>query len=290
MPMMLEALLTKPRTRLDTIDSPGQSLCFIIDQSRQPDALIRLYGLGHPLEQQQLFRGTQFEALADKGPIWVSAPETAELKTLAAELCQQRNAGICLLTSDVQQALEHARWLLKVNDGSGGQSLFSYYRPSVWAAVAIAAEHFPALLLGPWAQVFSPAPRHFGKSNGDWFAWHAEARPPTDTEYETHFTLPPDTAALQRRFGWLYWVDEEHEVFGFPDAAALPSLISNLELLTRHRIQQARHLRRLAELLAGPPLEHRADVMAILGSTQQAFQKTDQLKMLTGAPPRKQDN
>ena len=289
--MAMESLLSSPRIRLDDLDSAGQSLCFIIDQSRQPEALERLYGLGHPLDQQNLFLRTEFAALADKGPIWISAPETAELKALAAELCQQRNAGICLLTRDVQQALKHARWLLKANDGSGGQSLLSYYRPSLWAALMTAAERPSAHLLGPWTSVFSSAPRHFGEGNGDWIAWPANQEPLGPTAYAMHFNLPPATVARQRRFGWLYWLDEEYAAFGSPETQSLPCIIDNLELLTQHRIYQARHLRELAALLTGPPLEDRPDVMAILVSDQLAYQKTDQLKKLTAAAPlREQDN
>lgn len=289
--MTIEPLLTRPRISLDEVGSPGQSLCFIIDQSRHPEALIRLYGLGHPLEQQNLFLGTEFEALADKGPIWVSAPETPELKALAVELCQQRSAGICLLTEDVQQALKHARWLLKANDGTGGQSLLSYYRASVWAALATATGQLPSQLMGPWKSVFSPPPKHFGKAKGDWIAWHAKARPLTDTASDARFTLSSNTALLQRTFGWLYWIDGEHEAFGSPDTSKLSQMIDNLELLTRHRIHQARHLRALANLVAGPDLEQREGVMEILTSSQQAFQKTDQLKALTAAAPlREQDN
>src|SRR5690606_16192065 len=287
----IESLLRRPRIRLEELLCPAdQSLCFIIDQSRQPEALRRLYGLGQPLEQQNLFLGTEFAELADKGPIWVSAPETTELQALAAELCLQRNAGICLLTGNVQQAIAHARWLLKANDGSGGQSLLSYYRPSLWAAL-VTAETPSAQLMGPWTSVFSPAPRHFGAADGDWLAWPGTEARPSPRAPDGHFHRPPAAAARNRTLGWLYWLDDEYETFGTPAPESLPSMIGNLEVLGRHRIHQARHLRTLADLVTGPPLEGRPEAMAILASELLAHQKTDQLRTLaTRTPLREQDH
>lgn len=278
--VMLDEFLSLPRSQSRDVSAgkPGQSLCFIIDQSRQQDTLARLYGLGHPLEQDNLFRNTEFSSMVDQGPIWVSAPETTELKALASQLCLEKNAGIALLTNDVAAAQAHARWLLKVNDGSGGQSLLSYYRPALWAALAMTSSQNLARLMGPWTSVFNPAPIHFGRLDGQWIAWHAEPQPSSNPA-ETYFKLPADTAKLQRRLGWVYWVDEHHAAFGSPSQDQLSGIADNLSILVAHRITQGRHLLRLSKIVVGPPLDQCPQTIAILESKNSPFKKVEQLEL-----------
>lgn len=279
--VMLEEFLSLPRIKTQELGAskPGQFLCFIIDQSRQQNTLARLYNLGQPLEQDNLYRTTEFAAMADQGPIWVSAPETTELKALAAQLCLEKNAGIALLTNDLEAARAHARWLLKVNDGSGGQSLLSYYRPALWAALAMTSSQNLAQLMGPWTSVFSPAPSHFGRSDGQWVAWHTEQQT-NPTPAETNFKLPAETARLQRQLGWVYWVDEHHAAFGSPSQDQLPGIADNLSTLVAHRITQGRHLLRLSKIITGPPLDQGPQTMAILESKESPFKKVEQLELL----------
>lgn len=280
-PLKLERFLTQPRTTTNSvIKAPqGQSICFIIDQSRQPRTLERLYGLGQPLEQDSLFRGTEFESLNDLGPIWLSAPESPELSQLAADLCLERNAGICVLTEDLQQAKEHARWLLKANDSSGGQSLLSYYRPSLWTAMALTSESQLRQLMGPWLSVFSPAPKHFGAGPSQWMGWCSE-RGVLAAERPTSFTLPEGGATTQRDIGWIYWVDEHHESFGEPSEEELDVIISNLAFLAEHRITQGRHLLRLGHLLSRAPLDVQPEVLKILAANEAPFVKVKKLETL----------
>lgn len=283
--VILNEFLARPRVSNSGL-SPrraGQSLCFIIDQSRQPEALMRLYDLGQPIEQDNLFRSTEFESLTDKGPIWLSAPESSELKSLAAQLCLERHAGIALLTDDLPAALDHARWLLKVNDGSGGQSMLNYYRPSLWAALAITSGQHLGRLTGPWSSVFSPATRHFGGLPDQWIAWHSDTNSAPDN-YQTRFNLPQGCAALQKRLGWVHWVDEQYPAFGSPSQNQLPGIADNLDTLVKHRITQGRHLLRLSQLVVGPPLDQITQAMAILQSKEASFRKVEQLERLDLEP------
>lgn len=283
--LMLEEFLSLPRLKTQELDAgkPGQFLCFIIDQSRQQDTLAQLYNLGQPIEQDNLYRTTEFAALAAQGPVWVSAPETPDLKALAAQLCVEKIAGIALLTNDLEAAKAHARWLLKVNDGSGGQSLLSYYRPALWAALAMTSSQNLARLMEPWTSVFSPAPSHFGRSDGQWIAWHAEPQP-TPIPAATNFKLPTETARLQRRIGWVYWVDEHHSAFGYPSQEQLPGIADNLSILVAHRITQGRHLLRLSKIVAGPQLDQGQQTMAILESKELPYKKVERLELLGVEP------
>ncbi|WP_339848105.1 DUF4123 domain-containing protein [uncultured Halopseudomonas sp.] len=283
--VMLEAFLSLPR--LDThsliTDKPGQSLCFIIDQSRQQNTLARLYDLGQPIDQDNLYRNTEFAAMADQGPIWVSAPETAELRLLAAQLCLEKNAGIALLTNNVAAAQAHARWLLKASDSSGGQSLLSYYRPALWAALAMTSSQNLVRLMGPWASVFSPAPMHFGHPEGQWIGWRTESQH-SSSPAEPCFKLPADTARVQRQLGWVYWVDEHYSVFASPSQDQLPGIAHNLSTLVDHRIAQGRHLLRLSKIVAGPLLDQDPQAMVILESKDSSFKKVERLELFGVEP------
>ncbi|PAU85952.1 hypothetical protein CK507_17515 [Pseudomonas sp. WN033] len=279
--MTLEQFLAQPRTVTDSMIIPpqGQSLCFIIDQCRQPQALERLYALGQPIEQDNLFLGTEFDSLTSQGPIWISSPETNKLSMLAAELCLEHNAGICLLTEDAQRAQAHARWLLKVKDGSGGHSLLSYYRPSLWAAMASTSGQTLPNLMGPWLSVFSPAPRNFGDSSGQWISWRSANHLSPDYS-NTYFELAPDCVAMQRELGWVYWIDEHYQAFPEPLGDKLSMVVSNLSFLARHRIKQGRHLLRLNHIVASAPLETWPEALEILAGNEASFIKVKKLERL----------
>lgn len=277
-------LLNQPRTELAELYlGQGETLCAVIDQARQPDALARLYGLGQPLDPISLFVGTEFNALAQQGPIWVSGINTPELKAVVTDLCLERNAGICVVTNDQQQALQHARWLLKVNDGSGGQSLLNYYRPSLWAALATTSRQNLSWLTGAWAYVLSPAPKKLGQSAARWIAWHVGDKAAL-APAETCFTLPTETAQLQRQLGLVYWVAEHYAAFGAPSQSELRGLTDNLSILIDHHITQGRHLLRLSKIVAGSILEERPQIMAILQSQELPFKKVEQLELLGVEP------
>ena len=282
--MTIESVLNRPRIEIQELGAAHSgALCFIIDQTRQPDALARLYGLGHPLEPTNLFIGTEFEALAEQGPIWVGGASTPELKALAADLCIERNAGLCLVTSDVQQALTHARWLLKANDGTGGQSILSYCRAELWAALASTAETISSQLMGPWSAILSPAPKHVSATSKRWIAWRAGTDSPSIPP-STRFNLPPECFVAQRTFAWVYWVDEHFQHFGRPQGESLQRIVANLTFLSAHRISQGRHLLKLNQLICGSLLQARPDVVGVLESEGAAFLKVQRLADLPVAP------
>ena len=283
--LTIDSFLDRARSEVQEIGAEhGDALCFIIDQARQPDALARLYGLGQPLEPTNLFLGTEFEALAEQGPIWIGGEITPELKALAADLCIERNAGICLVTSDVQQALTHARWLLKANDGSGGQSILSYYRAELWAALASTAGAKLSQLMGPWSAVLSPAPKQVRESSKRWIEWRLDADRPLAAK-NTFFNLPPGCFVAQRLFARVYWVDEHFQNFGKPRGDSLHRIVANLTLLSDHQITQGRHLLRLSPLICGSLLQPRTDVQRVLESSGAAYFKVQQLERLPGSTP-----
>lgn len=282
--LTIDSFLGRARSEVQEIGAEhGDALCFIIDQARQPDALARLYGLGQPLEPTNLFLGTEFEALAEQGPIWIGGGITPDLKALAADLCIERNAGICLLTSDVQQALTHARWLLKAYDGSGGQSILSYCRAELWAALASTAKMASSQLMGPWSAVLSPAPKHVGADSKRWIMWSSASKSPVDSE-SPHFNLPRDCSAAQRLFAWVYWVDEHFQYFGKPQCESLQQIVTNLMFLADNRITQGRHLLKLSPLIRSSLIQARPDVMEVLVSNDPAFLKVQKLNSLPFAP------
>lgn len=278
---VLNQFLAMPRHDFDNLvlQTQQDTLCFIIDPSRSPQALASIQRLDSSATVQSLFNTTDFEALADLGPLWLSAQRESELATLATQLCQATGSGIALATSDAEHALAHARWLLRVNDGSGGHSLLSYYKPSLWAALMLTAGDSANQLLGTWKTVFSPAPAHYPAGSGGWLNWSA---PTTDTNgtNQPPYLLPPTIAAAQRTLRWLYWIDEEHEAFGNLSDKHLPQLIDDLELLAKQGIYEGRHLLKLAPLLSGPALNSQEQIMAILQTSDEAFIKVERLLQL----------
>jgi hypothetical protein len=202
----------------------------------------------------------------------------------ATRLCEENHSGIALVAEDATQALAHARWLLRANDGSGGQSLLSYHKPSLWAALAYTAGDTSIQLFGPWRAVYSPAPSHFGKERGAWLSWTAKSELKWRGDGPA-FNLPDNAAKIQARLGWLYWVDEQYAAFGEPGDDRINEIAENLDLLLKNNIYEGDHLLKLASVVDGPLLESRPEAMAILQSREESFIKVEQLMQTASANP-----
>ena len=263
------------------------NLHFIIDQARQPEALKQLYSAGSAVEVEYLLQDTEFVSLAETGPIWFSAGQNSELIQLGSRLCQEYGAGLVIQAEDSKRALAHARWLLKVNDGSGGQSLATYYLPELWAAMAIGlAPQAQTQLFGPWSATSSPALRFIGDAPRGWLSWQAPAQDPVRLQsLDAYFSLASSTVPVYRTLRWLYWIDQEHSAFHSPGNAQLPALINNLNTQVEHGIVDGRHLLELADLACGTALIEQPAVMHILRSRARAFEKVEQLQAMTGMSP-----
>ncbi|WP_417663557.1 DUF4123 domain-containing protein [Pseudomonas sp.] len=265
--------------------SDANVLYFIIDQGRQPDALERLYGIGQSWSPEYLLGNTEYSHLAASGPLWFSAEKGSELAVLGMHLCKEKHAGIIISADDGQRAFAHAQWLIKVNDGSGGQSLATYYLPSFWAALASAVSDTQrAELMGPWHSVYSSVPGYLDSQSDHWLSWHREAPESAQPSIEPPlFSLPQKVMPIYRTLRWVYWIDEVYPAFGSPTEQQLPQVIDNLELLVQQGIYQGRHLVQLPELVSGPAVNGRAEIMAILQSRSEAFVKIEHLKALSAA-------
>lgn len=277
----LNNLLDEPRHDFGELPrgSSGQTLCFIVDRARQPDAMSRLYRVSEPINSQGLFIGTDFAPMAADGPVWLTAPWGSRLATVATELCEENFSGIALATHEPDKALAHARWLLRANDGSGGQSLLSYHKPSLWAALAYTAGQVSHQLFGPWQHVYTPAPRHFGKNRGAWLNWQAVS----ELEWlgdVSAFDLPEDAPKVQEQLGWAYWVDAQYAAYGEPTDEQLPTVVKNLETLVENNIYEGRHLLKLGGITNGPLFETQPQTMAVLQSREESFIKVQQLQQL----------
>ena len=255
---------------------PEQSLFFILDQQAVQDIQAQIFAADETVEPIQLYQGPDFEHLAESGPLWFSAPPGGALQHLGETLCQEQAAGIAVIAADGQAALAHARGLLQVNDGSGGQSLITYYRPDVWPALALTASEG---LFGPWHGVHSPAPRHIGAKPGQWLEWHADGAA-SSSSISARYSLTPSTQPTCRTLRWLYWVDGYYQAFNSPAPAQLPALLDNLELLVEHGINEGRWLVKLADLSSRGPLSEREAVMAVLRGKTEPFIKVEQLQAL----------
>ncbi|WXL24751.1 DUF4123 domain-containing protein [Ectopseudomonas mendocina] len=267
--------------RADTQIVSGQSVkgerhtLFIIDQQAVPDIQVQIYKSGEDGAPTQLYRGSQFEHLADIGPLCFRAKAGSALQHLGEKLCQEHKGGIGLITTDYQAAVKHARDLLVVNDGSGGQSLITYYKRDMWAALALTANDG---LYGSWQSVFSPAPMHIGNKTGCWLNWMPNSE---EGPRSNRYNMPANTNAFHRNIRWVYWVDEHFELFNKPETAQLPALIDNLELLVDHGIYEGRWIVRLAGLASRFDLSRQPAVMTILRSDARPFNKVDELEALT---------
>lgn len=253
-----------------------QSLFFILDQQAVPDIQEQLFATGDAVESVQLYQGSDFEHLAESGPLWFSAPPGSALQHLGETLCQEQAAGIAVIAADDQAALAHARGLLQVNDGSGGQSLITYYRPDIWPALAMTASEG---LFAPWHAVYSPTPRHIGAKPGRWLEWHADGAA-SSSIVSARYSLTPSAQPTYRTLRWLYWVDGYYQAFNSPEPAQLPALFDNLELLVEHGINEGRWLVKLADLSSRGPLSGREAVMVILRGKTEPFIKVEQLQAL----------
>ncbi|MBC3268916.1 DUF4123 domain-containing protein [Pseudomonas sp. SWRI81] len=271
----LSALLSEPRYNFSDLPVTSESLCFIIDQGLQPDALGRLYRVGEPVVAHGLFVGTDLAEIPEE-PLWLVAPKGGKVAKVAAELCEERFSGIAISTPDPEKALAHARWLLRANDGSGGQSLLSFHKPSLWAALAYTADKAFDQLLGCWNAVYSPAPIHFGQERGRWLVWTTNGES-TWSGDRAAFNLPEAAAKVQARLGWVYWVDEEYAAFNEPDDDRLNDIADNLDLLLKHNIYDGDHLLKLGPVVNGPLFETQLGIMAILQSKDESFIKVDRL-------------
>jgi hypothetical protein len=277
----LSALLAEPHYAFEHLprESSGLTLCFIIDRSRQPETMSRLYRIGEPLNSQGLFIATDFAEMAADGPLWLTAPWGSRLAAEATKLCEENFSGIALTTLDPVKALAHARWLLRANDDSGGQSLLSYHKPSLWAALAYTAGESSHQLFGPWRHVYTPAPRNFGQQRGNWLNWQPAPEPKWLGDVSA-FNLPQDAPKTQEQLGWVYWIDEQYAAYNEPTDEELPNLVQNLSTLVDHNIYEGRHLLKLGQIANGPLLESQPQAMAILQSREESFIKVEQLKQL----------
>ncbi|MGX5217719.1 DUF4123 domain-containing protein [Pseudomonas segetis] len=275
----------KDPSQKSPVGSDANVLYFIIDQGRQPDALERLYGVGQSWSPEYLLGNTEYSHLAASGPLWFSAEKGTELTALGMHLCKEKHAGIIISADDGQRAFAHAQWLIKVNDGSGGQSLASYYLPSFWAALAGAvSDTQSAELMGPWRSVYSSVPGYLDSQSDHWLSWHRETPESAQLPIENQlFNLPQKVMPNFRTLRWVYWIDEMYPAFGAPTEQQLPQIIDNLELLVQQGIYQGRHLVQLPELVSGQAVSGQANIMAILQSRNEAFVKVEHLKALSAA-------
>lgn len=250
---------------------------FILDLERVPDLLQQVYSQEDPGQPRLLLNGTPHEAFADQGALWLEALPGSPLEALCLQLCREQHAGVAIQASDEHAALKHARHLLMVDDGSGGQSVLPFYRPDYWGAYALTQ---PQGLYGPWLSVGICLPtRLLGYTEDDCLVWS-----PTPSERvvdpSLRYFLSPQTLPAQRVLRWLYWLDSHHDVFGRYTPEQLPGVIDDLELLVDHGIYEGRWLMKLGPLLRRGPLAEQASVMSILQQPNEPFITVDLLRDL----------
>ncbi|WP_448680967.1 hypothetical protein [Pseudomonas nicosulfuronedens] len=238
---------------------PGDAAtCFVFDQTATQDLMGTLRAISHglPYKALPLLVGTAHMDRALEGPLWCEVQAHSGQSRVALYRAVQDTAGLVIETDDPQAAQLHARDLIYQHDGTG--LWFSkYYNPREWGALALTAS--PGLF-GPWRTVYSPAPKHIGNPSGPWLRWDAPAQgDPLTAPYRRG----ADTYAVFRTLRWVYWLDKHFAEFGEPSTAQLPALLSNLEFLVSHDIDEGRWPLQLARLCRGGPLNERADVLAI---------------------------
>ncbi|AIL61361.1 DUF4123 domain-containing protein [Pseudomonas alkylphenolica] len=274
---------------IDFINLPRQSLAatsqplhFILDQALYPDLLKELSAhQGYAFDY--LLIGTDFASRASSGPIWLSAQSGSAIAEWCMNLCQHRHAGIAIVATNSELALKHARWLLKVNDGSGGQSWVTYYQPALCAALLGTTQASSmSQLLGPWSAVYAPSPRHIQGLLPGWLRW--QTNHPVQVPTTPLFNLPPCTEPTYVTLRWVYWLDQQYAAFHQPDVGQLSPLIDNLNLVLEHQIYESAHLLQLAELMVRTDLATQPAVMTILRGADQAFSKVEQLQALMDLP------
>ncbi|MDD2048587.1 DUF4123 domain-containing protein [Pseudomonas putida] len=259
-----------------------QPLHFILDPALYPD-LIKELTARQVYAFDFLLIDTDFASLANTGPIWLSTHADSAIAEWCMHLCQHHHAGIVIVASDSEQALKHARWLLKVNDGSGGQSWLTYYQPALCAALFGTTQPSSInLLLGPWSAVYAPSPRHIQGLSPGWLSWQTDH--PAQAPTTPLFNLPPCTEPTYVTLRWVYWLDQQHAAFNQPDVEQLAPLIDNLNLLLEHQIYESTHLLQLADLMVRTDLATQPAAMTILRGADPAFAKVEHLQALMGMP------
>lgn len=277
---ILNALFATPTCTLNALE-PVEVLTFIIDQAIEPDALTSLYQLGEPFEPSLLLKDTELDALAWKGPFCFGAEPGSVLAEQAAALCLARRCGMVLTAPGPEQVLAHVRTLLKVNAGSGGQSLLSLGNPHLWAALVLTTGPGAPRLFGPISQVLTPVPAHLEVAEHPWYLWPAPT-PQQVAGPQWPYNLPPGFRATARTLRLLYWLDGEHAIFCSPKGREVPTAVANLETLIEHGISEGRYLKQLPGQVNGPLLADDAQAMAILRSDAKPYAKSEQLAGLAG--------
>ncbi|QXH49191.1 DUF4123 domain-containing protein [Pseudomonas fakonensis] len=277
---ILNALFATPSCTLDALE-PAPALTFIIDQGIEPDALASLYQLGEPFEPTLLLKDSEFAGLALQGPFSFSAAPGSVLAENAAALCLARRCGMVLAAPCPEQAVAHMRTLLKVNDGSGGQSLLSLGNPHLWAALMLTAGPNAPRLFGPLGQILTPVPAHLEVAEQPWYLWPAPPQQQVDGP-QWPYDLPPGLRPTARTLRLLYWLDGEHVIFGSPKGGEVPTAVANLETLIEHGISEGRDLKQLPGHVNGSLLADNAQAMAILRSDAKPSAKSEQLAGLAG--------
>lgn len=277
---ILKMLLATPTCTLDALE-PVEQLVFVIDLGIEPDALASLYQLGEPFEPTLLFKDSEFETLAWQGPFSFSAAPGSVLAEKAAALCLGKRCGMVLAAANPEQSAAHVRTLLKVNDGSGGKSLLSLGNPHLWAALVLTAGPGAPRLFGPISQVLTPVPAHLEVAEHPWYLWPAPTQRQVDGP-QRPYDLPPGFLATARSLRLLYWLDDEHAIFGSPKGGEVATAVANLETLIEHGMSEGRYLKQLHGQVKGPLLLDDAQAMAILRSDAKPSAKSEQLAGLAG--------
>ncbi|OQR27468.1 hypothetical protein BWR15_30570 [Pseudomonas sp. T] len=246
---------------------PGDAAtCFVFDQAASPDLMGTLRAVSHgmPYKALPLLAGTGHMDRAREGPLWCEVQARSGQSRLSLYRAVQDTSGLVIETDDPLAAQLHARDLIYQHDGAG--LWFSdYYNPREWGALALTATRG---LFGPWRTVYSPATKHIGNPSGPWLRWTA---PMQGDPLAAPYKRAADTYAVSRTLRWVYWLDKHFHAFGEPTTAQLPALISNLEFLVSHDIDEGRWLLKLAGLCRGGPLNERSDVRAILEEADAPF-------------------
>ncbi len=267
----LRKMLQQPTVGVEGMGgTTGQPLCFLIDQIRQPDVLTRLYSLSEIPKIELLLQGTEFSSLQDHGPIWIVTYARSAAASLAARICSDRRSGIALETMNTDAALQQARHLLKVADPERGFSLARYYDPAFWAAWALTWPD--AALYGPWSRVYTPPAT---AAAGSWRVWPAPNEIPGATAQTPKVTS--ETLEAFKLARWWYWINSQTQGSPISDTA-LPLVIDNLQLLTKHGIEEGRHLQRLLPMLGNARWNESSEVMELLRANMPPYKKVQILE------------
>lgn len=272
----IKALEDLPRSKPEEWQDES-SLYFIIDRVLQPQALEKLYQAEGSIETRLLFQNSDYAALIDNSPVWVSVQGSSAAGQTAAQLCHERQAGIAVHSSlSAEEAFRHAQSLLTVNSTVHGESLCRYYDPRLWAALALSLDNKAlANLFGPWAQVLTPAYHRVGSKN-TWLSWESRQQVLRTTQ---QLALGAPEFELHQEIRWLYWISERPDAFASPlSSATMRIVIDNLQLLSEHGIDEARHLQRLLPRLDKQPLLSHDEIMSTLLSDLPLIQKLEKLE------------